>query len=262
MLPPKYKLGGSGTTSEPEREGMLVILAKISRALRQQNWFGVFVEILVVAIGILFALQVDNWNQVRKERRLEQIYLERLAADLQGDIDGFKELRGIFQEKYESIEELKSAVTPEQIRRDPNSWVERLRYSVFVSLPSVRSATFDELAGSGQLAIIQDLELRSALANYYAEYTLMSRILAQPIGTYKVLVYESFPGALLYVWRTSESITTMQVVLEGYEALLAHPGFEAAANAEVGYAGDLVLYSDEFIRTGEEIQTLITDSLK
>jgi hypothetical protein len=54
----------------------------------------------------------------------------------------------------------------------------------------------------------------------------------------------------------------MQVVLEGYEALLAHPGFEAAANAEVGYAGDLVLYSDEFIRTGEEIQTLITDSLK
>ena len=85
MLPPKYKLGDSGTTSEPEREGMLVILAKISRALRQQNWFGVFVEILVVAIGILFALQVDNWNQVRKERRLEQIYLERLAADLQGE---------------------------------------------------------------------------------------------------------------------------------------------------------------------------------
>jgi hypothetical protein len=137
-----------------------------------------------------------------------------------------------------------------------------MRYSLFVSLPSVRSATIDELAGSGRLAIIQDLRLRSALANYYAEYTLMSRILAQPIGTYKVLVYESFPGALLYAWRTSESITTVQEVLEGYQVLLAQPGFEGAANAEVGYAGDLVLKCDEFIRMGEELRTLIAGSLK
>lgn len=237
-----------------------MILAKLSRALRQQNWVGVVVEILVVVVGILFALQVDNWNEVRKERSLEQIYLERLAADIQGDISGFRELRRIFQQKYEFIEELKIGASPEQIGHDPNSWVERLRSSLFVSLPSVRSATFDELAGSGQLAIIQDLELRSALAHYYAEYTLMSGILAQPIGTYKVLAYESLPGALLFAWRTSGSITTAQDVMEGYEALLSRPGFEAAANAEIAYAGDLVFYCDEFIRMGEELQTLISAS--
>jgi hypothetical protein len=98
-----------------------MIFDKLARALRQQNWFGVFIEILVVVVGILFALQVDNWNEDRKERNLEQIYLERLAADVQGDIDGFKELRGIFQEKYEFIEDLKSGVAPEQVKRDSNS---------------------------------------------------------------------------------------------------------------------------------------------
>ena len=213
-------------------------------------------------VGILFALQVDNWNEGREERNLEQVYLARLAADLQGDIDGFEELRAIFQEKYEFIEELKSGATPERNGTDLNSWVRRLRSSLFVSLPSVRSATFDELAGSAQLAIIQDLELRSALANYYAEYTLMSRILAQPIGNYRALVYESFPGALLYAWRTSASITTVQDVLDGYQALRVRQGFEAAANAEVGYAGDLVSYCDEFIWMGEELQTLISGNLK
>jgi hypothetical protein len=238
-----------------------VIINKLSKALHQQNWLGVLVEVLVVVVGVLFALQVDNWNEDRKERNIEQVYLDRLVEDLKGDIDGFKELRGIFQEKYEFIEELKSGSTAQQIRRDPTAWVERLRYSLFVSLPPVRSATFDELAGSGQLAIIRDLELRSALANYYAEYTLMSRILAQPIGTYKLIAYESFPGALLYVWRTSESITTVEDVSRGYEVLTNHPGFEAAANAEAGYAGDLVLYSEEFIGLGEELLALINANL-
>ena len=239
-----------------------MILARLAKALRRQDWQSVVVEILVVVVGILFALQLDTWNESRKDRNLEQIYLQRLSADLQGDIDGFKKLRRIFQEKFEFIEDIKSGFTPEQIEHDPRSWLERLRYSLYVSLPSVRSATFDELAGSGQLAFIQDLTLRTALAEYYAEYSLMLGILAQPIGNYKVLVYENFPGEVLYVWRTSESVAALEHVLQGYENLRAQPEFEAAANAEAAYAGDLVLYSSEFIQRGEELQVLITGNLR
>ena len=150
-----------------------MILARLAKALSRQDWQSVVVEIMVVVVGILFALQVDTWNESRKDRNVEQIYLQRLSADLQGDIDGFKNLRRIFQEKFEFIEEIKSGFTPEHIEHDARSWLERLRYSLYVSLPSVRSATFDELAGSGQLAIIQNLTLRAALADYYAEYSLM-----------------------------------------------------------------------------------------
>jgi hypothetical protein len=239
-----------------------VILAKLSQALRQQNWAAVVIEVFVVVVGVLFALQVNNWNDARKERNLEQVYLARLSADLQGDVEGFKRLRSTFQEKYAFIEEIRSGVTQDQLSRDPRSWVERLRYSLFVSLPSVRSATFDELAGSGQLAIIQDLELRSELANYYAEYALMSQILAQPIGNYKLLVYQSFPGSLLYEWRTTESVTSEQEVLAGYQALIDQPGLEGALNAEAAYAGDLVLYCDEFIGLGEELRALIAANVR
>jgi hypothetical protein len=217
---------------------------------------------MVVVVGILFALQVDTWNESRKDRNVEQIYLQRLSADLQGDIDGFKNLRRIFQEKFEFIEEIKSGFTPEHIEHDARSWLERLRYSLYVSLPTVRSATFDELAGSGQLAFIQDLTLRTALAEYYAEYSLMLGILAEPIGNYKVLVYENFPGEVLYAWRTSESVAALEHLLQGYEDLRAQPEFEAAANAEAAYAGDLVLYSSEFIQRGEELQVLITGNLR
>lgn len=239
-----------------------MILAKLSQALRQQNWAAVLVEVLVVIVGVLFALQVDNWNDARKNRNLEQVYLARLSSDLQGDIEGFEELRSIFREKYKFVEEIRSGVARDQVLGDPRSWVQRLRYSLFVSLPSVRSATFDELAGSGQLAIIQDLELRSELANYYAEYALMSQILAQPIGDYKLLVYESFPGSLLYEWRTAASVTSEQEVLAGYLTLSDRPGLEGALNAEAAYAGDLVLYCDEFIALGEALQELIAANVR
>ena len=239
-----------------------MILAKLAKAFHRQDWQSVVIEILVVVVGILFALQVDTWNESRKDRNLEQIYLQRLGTDLQGDIEGFKNLRRIFQEKFEFIEEIKSGITPEHIERDPRSWVERLRYSLYVSLPTVRSATFDELAGSGQLAIIQDLKLRSALAEYYAEYALMSDILAQPIGDYKVLVYESFPGEVLYTWRIAESGSALEDVLQGYEILSTQPEFGAAANAEAAYAGDLARYSDEFILSGEDLQVLIAANLR
>jgi hypothetical protein len=216
---------------------------------------------LVVVVGIVLALQVDNWNEARKERNLEQIYLLRLAADIQKDVIGFRDLRRIFQTKSDFIEKFEGAATATQIRNDPEDWVRRLRYSLFVSLPTVRSATFDELAGSGRLAIIRDLELRSDLANYYAEYSLMSRILAQLVGDYKALVYESFPGGLLYAWRTSSSITSVAQVLEGYERLRANTEFHAAANAEVAYAGDLVFHCDEFIRMGEGLYARIATTI-
>ena len=44
-------------------------------------------EILLVMIGILLALQVNNWNEERNNRKLEKYYLERIVEDLQADID-------------------------------------------------------------------------------------------------------------------------------------------------------------------------------
>jgi hypothetical protein len=237
-----------------------MILSRLADALRQQNWLNVTIEILIVVVGIVLALQFDNWNEARKERELEHVYLSRLAADIQGDIAGFKKLRDIFLEKQKFIQELVNTTDPAHIENDPAAWAQGLRYSLYISLPAVRSATFDELAGSGRLAIIQDLELRTELANYYANYSLVSTIVAQPIGDYKTIVYERL-GSTLYASRTSESAGALAVLLEGYEALQSQEGFRKAANAEVGYAGDLIFHCDDFIRRGESLHARISTNI-
>ena len=100
-----------------------MILARLAGALREQNWLTVVVEILVVVVGIVLALQVDNWNSSRNERNLEQLYLQRLTVDIQGDMEGFRNLGEIFQNKHEFIEQLKTIDCCEQIRLNPELWL-------------------------------------------------------------------------------------------------------------------------------------------
>ena len=43
-------------------------------------------EIVLVVIGILIALQINNWNEARKERNNEIKYLKNLKLDLKTDL--------------------------------------------------------------------------------------------------------------------------------------------------------------------------------
>ena len=43
-------------------------------------------EIILVVIGILIALQINNWNENKKSAKQEQTYYCKIAEDLQVDI--------------------------------------------------------------------------------------------------------------------------------------------------------------------------------
>ncbi|WP_445386478.1 DUF6090 family protein [Robiginitalea sp. IMCC44478] len=43
-------------------------------------------EVLLVVVGILIALQIDNWNQDKKERQLERDLLTEIRNNLKGDL--------------------------------------------------------------------------------------------------------------------------------------------------------------------------------
>jgi hypothetical protein len=44
-------------------------------------------EFTLVFLGILIALQVENWNQERQERKLEQVLLAEMLSNLKADLD-------------------------------------------------------------------------------------------------------------------------------------------------------------------------------
>ncbi len=121
-------------------------------------------EIILVVIGILIALQINNWNEAKKERQQEIKYLFNLKNDLQVDL---KNLKMIEQDK-----QLKVTSALELIKMDPIKSlqgvikVDSLVFNVWIWYTfQPRSNTQQELISSGSLNIIKNDSIKNLLLN-------------------------------------------------------------------------------------------------
>jgi len=63
-----------------------MILRRVTKHVKDQNWFAVALDFFIVVAGILIAFQITNWSETRGERHREAQILREIATDLQGDI--------------------------------------------------------------------------------------------------------------------------------------------------------------------------------
>lgn len=237
-----------------------MILRSIADAIRRQNWATVAIEFFIVVVGIFVGLQVDDWNQARNDQAIEQEYLGRLQTDTQWNIDNFRELESVFESKAAFINSLLESPATELLLTEPKEFHQGLNHSLYIALPAIRKATFSELASSGRTSLLQDIELRGELSSFYSEYRLMQEILDEPVGDYKRLIYETIPGNVHYRWRRYSDDTDLEAIREVLARLQADGRFEAAANAEIAYASDLVFWLRVHRSRAENILTLIGQS--
>ena len=122
-------------------------------------------EILLIMVGILLALQVNNWNEARKQRDLEQQSLTRLLEDLQQDAHRLHLLDTSYvtlvANNRKAIQLFVEAENLEDIRSliDLPTWLGRYL--------ATQTSTFDEMVNSGILYTIEDPQLLEAITNHY-----------------------------------------------------------------------------------------------
>ena len=233
-----------------------MILRRLAEALRRQDWVTVTIEFFIVVVGIFVGLQVDGWNQARNNRALEQEYLDRLLADTEWNIENFHKLESIFESKAVFINSLRNEPAAEVLRDEPAELLKSLDHSTYISLPSVRMDTFSELESSGRISLLRNVELRAELSSFYADYRLMQEILDEPVGDYKRLIFEIVPGDVFYQFILTDD-PDIDVIREALTRLQADARFEAAANAEVAYAADLIFWLRQHRMLAENIVALI-----
>jgi hypothetical protein len=233
-----------------------MILRRLAEALRRQDWVTVTLEFFIVVVGIFVGLQVDGWNEARNNRALEHQYLGRLLADTQWNIENFLELESIFESKAAFINSLRNEPAVELLRDEPAEFLQSFDHSTYISLPSVRMDTFSELESSGRISLLRNVELRAELSSFYANYQLMQEILDEPVGDYKRLVFETVPGDVFYQFILSDD-PDIDVIRKALTRLQTDARFEAAANAEITYAADLIFWLRQHRMLAENILALI-----
>ena len=147
-----------------------MILNRLANRLRKGDWGTVIIEILIVVVGIFLGLQVDDWNELRKERHRETRYLERLYEDLEQDIQTIRSSLDSYSARQDMGDFLLETIkNPELVRSDPSRFVTSIQLAAFTTPPAISDHTFEELKFSGDLVIIQDEALRSDLSKYYTD---------------------------------------------------------------------------------------------
>lgn len=157
------------------RDNMLRFFRNIRQKLlengniRKYFWYALG-EILLVMVGILLALQINNWNEHRQERAREASYLFRLNENLIDDgikMDG----RIIFFGQILDYGSVAIAYLEGSPPEDQSEW--DILLALFQSSqiwPLILSnSTYDELKSAGELSLIRNEDLRARLANYYGE---------------------------------------------------------------------------------------------
>jgi len=126
-------------------------------------------EIVLVVIGILIALQINNWNDLRQERELELKYLGNIRVDLVrniAEIDRFIDVRSSLIEDAGVIIGHLEGVPIADIHDFNQRCIHIYEWRRFSQI----NFTFEELISSGNLSLISSARIKSSLLKLESDY--------------------------------------------------------------------------------------------
>lgn len=152
------------------------MLTNLRKNFAEANYGMLGLEIIVVIIGILIAIQIDRWAEDRREREQEHNYLLRLKADLQVEIRSMDQAIQFAESRIAAVLLLEEIIeNPAMVREQPDAVPAAMETATWMSFPQINAFVYSELQSSGNLALIRSEPLRRELANHYASIRHYSR---------------------------------------------------------------------------------------
>ncbi len=126
-----------------------------------------FGEIILVMIGILLALQVNNWNQERKNNILKESYRKNLISDLNTDLENLDHLDSINTFAEQEGLYLGNFLNNTLTEIDTLRLTKSIFYCGFVPNITIISSTYNDLINTNNINLFKDIEIKRLLDDYY-----------------------------------------------------------------------------------------------
>ena len=124
-------------------------------------------EIFLVMIGILLAIQVNNWNQGQKNNKSKSVYLNSLYSDLKEQSLMLDERINHENRNVESTQKAIDLIDNNLYKQNIDSLRRLMLRSMGTRTFSTSDATYDDLKSTGNLQLISDNELKSKIITLY-----------------------------------------------------------------------------------------------
>ena len=162
-----------------------MILARISRAIREQNWFAVALEFVIVIAGVVIGFQVTEYASARTEAEQRAIVIDRLHDEVESAIS----ILVLITDRYEELNTARTELI-ELILADAD--LDRLDTDInrtaaastrFLPAFSPQQGVYTEIVSSGMLSSLGDTPFREALGDYQASVIFLQ----DQIGNYLMM---------------------------------------------------------------------------
>ena len=167
---------------------MIKFFRKIRQNLLAENKFSKYLvyaigEIILVVIGILIALSINNWNERQQRNRDELEYLKRLQKDIELSIErtqsGVQFMSSAAEYAKSIIDDLNNCSIPTSNQK---SFVEGMFIQGKLSPPLLIKGTINELESTGKLLSIRNVQLREQLTDVIQRYEEDNAIYSQLVS--------------------------------------------------------------------------------
>lgn len=143
--------------------------------VRKYIWYALG-EILLVMIGILLALQVNNWNEERKMREWESFYLKELKVDFERNRTEAERLVQFSKNQVASINLLLDSMNnPDQVKNH-TLWFSALNHAWFLPHPVFVDNAWMQLQSTGNLTLIKNDTLIRQIGDFYQYVESMNKL--------------------------------------------------------------------------------------
>ncbi|MDN3642910.1 DUF6090 family protein [Lutimonas halocynthiae] len=145
-------------------------------------------EIVLVVIGILIALQINTWNEERKENKIEGNYLKEMLEDYQTNLSRSEKVI----KEYESMIPTLKGLIEQSLLEKPSISVDSLNKACMTinNMPTYSSSdrVYNNLIGSGDLKLLKNKALKTELSFYFEKLNILKLVQT----THELELVESF----------------------------------------------------------------------
>lgn len=143
-----------------------MVVRRISEHVVGHNWFAVFVDLVIVTIGVFIGIQVSNWNAARLERGEARAYQAQIIDDLVANEQELAERAAYYRQvRSHALAAMQALEAPAP--RGESFLVDSYQATQVSPIRMERSA-YDEMIAGGMAKSFADPAIRRRLSSYYA----------------------------------------------------------------------------------------------
>lgn len=148
-----------------------MILRRFTQHVKNQNWFAVGLDFLIVVLGVFIGLQVQEWSERRALNQRTAFLMERLETDFGVDVWIAISLHEYHEQVLHNAQMTLDDLTGRHVLPDDELLVAAHRASQFNRFNRT-SAIYEELVASGGLELVSSSDI-GAIATLFYKTTIL-----------------------------------------------------------------------------------------